>query len=110
MFQYATGKSLALHHQTDVKVDTTFLREDPGGKYTKRHYELSAFNTEINEIEDRERYEFLRKNDSRTRNFLSKSFPRIFPKKIFTEKGPYYHADILKCPKDVYISGFWQSE
>ena len=62
LFQYATGKALALMHKTELKLDLSLLNEDPKNKYTKRELELDLFDTNYSIATDKEVKLFTQKN------------------------------------------------
>ena len=43
LFQYAVGRCLSHLHNTELKLDRTYLDADPSGAYVKRDYELDVF-------------------------------------------------------------------
>jgi hypothetical protein len=102
LFQYAAGRCLSLHHQTDLKLDDSGF-----SSYQLRDFELDAFNTvykiatedEINLFCNRT---FLKKITDRTGPFLKRTF--------FRETYFHYNKNFLKYPPNVYLKGYWQSE
>ena len=109
MFQYATGRNLSVKLQSELKIDHSFLETDTKGEYTKRHYELDAFNciqTRASEKEIKTIYQ-LQKTDilSKLNNAFSNKTINIF-----NEKGVRYTAEVEKLSGDIYLNGYWQSE
>ncbi len=110
MFQYAAARALAARHKTDVKVDVSYLEEDPGDKHIKRDFELHIFTTEIKMADKNELASFTRKSQNR--------IERILPKFLFeknmpfhaTEHGSLYNEEFKKFPANTFLEGFWQSE
>lgn len=109
LFQYATGRALALKHNTDLKFDLTLLNEDPENKYTKRNFELNHFNTscniaDSNDIEKFTKLSFLKKVLRKISPSLkSKYFYASQNGFVFDERFPQFH-------KNTYLDGYWQSE
>jgi len=110
MFQYATGKALALRHSVDVKVDVSSLNLDSEGIYTQRKYELSIFNKPIQIATANEKENYLGENSSNITRKIKKLFPYLANTYYALEKGSQYHKEFLKYPKSTYLNGFWQSE
>ena len=102
MFQYAAGRSLALHHNTDLLLDiSSFNRDD------LRNFELSVFKNnfaiakpdKIKEITDR--------------SFAGKVRDKFLParfRKIYKEPFFHYDKNFFKAAPNAYIKGYWQSE
>ena len=77
LFQYAAGKSLALHHSTRLLLDTTDFKEEGF-----RHFDLNSFNMDL-KIADPETVEYFT-----NRSFAGKIRDRIFPlqfRKVYRE-------------------------
>ena len=110
MFQYSLAKSLSIIHNTECKVDLSFLQLNPEGKYTPRQYELNVFEEKIEVISSKELEEFLKKYNSSLKQWLTNRLPSFFPKHLLVEKGHGYQSDVFNCSKNAYLSGFWQSE
>ena len=104
MFQYAAGKALALHLNTDLKLDDSYLKKDPGGKYTQRHFDLDGFKMSERLISN---FEFFKLDSKFTRGIR-----RIFKLKsnLLNENGQNYNADFFNSTDNVIVNGYWQSE
>lgn len=105
-FQYATGRSLSIKLNTELKLDHSFLEADTKGQYTQRHYELSVFNgPQLRATED----DLMLVAKARKQGLFSKLFSgsKIT---LFNENGFPYNTPIEAVSGDVYLNGFWQSE
>ncbi len=110
MFQYAAGKALACKHHTELKVDVSELNRNPEGHYTKRHYELGIFASNIQIANETDLALFPDKNSGKFNRELQRRFPFLFNKLLAVESGSNYHSEFKSYPKNTYLSGFWQSE
>jgi len=102
MFQYAAGRRLALHRQTELKLDLSWL-ENEGKKATAvRTYELDCFN--IAQI-------FADPKDLSNRKGLLRSRKSDGEKiSVFNEDGFAFDKNVLNLPDNTLLSGYWQSE
>jgi hypothetical protein len=102
LFQYAAGLSLALKHQTDLKVSIQFKNND-----TSRKLGLSHFNTNVIEATQDEI------NQLYPSSTLNRSIQSLLPhsfKQYFREKHFAYQSGFNKLGSNVYLKGYWQSE
>ncbi len=102
LFQYAAGLSLALKHQTTLKVSIQFKNND-----TSRNLGLSHFNTNIIEANQEEI------NQLYSSSTLNRSLQALLPppfKHYFREKHFAYQSGFNKLGPNVYLKGYWQSE
>jgi hypothetical protein len=121
MFQYAAGRRLAIHRQTELKLD---LSSYVGG-FEQRPAEMAAFQRpiklhelniaaptadkrEIRSVSDRFNN---RSMTARAVRLARRSFGKdLFrPKSHIIEKQYRFDPHILDLPDSVYLSGFWQS-
>ncbi len=109
LFQYATGRNLASHLQTKLKLDHSFLEMESDGLYTKRDYELGVFNTVQDRAEAVDLRPFYRTKGNRILNYYRKL---INEKSItrFNEKSFSYDNRIETIDGPSYLYGYWQSE
>ena len=110
LFQYAAGRALALKHQTELKIDVSFLNVDPINEYTKRELELNKFNTKYLIASPKDIDAFYRK--SLFDKFISEFSPNsIFRKNIFNQNDFGFMEDFFtSSSKRTYLNGYWQSE
>lgn len=102
LFQYAAGLSLALKHQTTLKVSIQFKNND-----TSRNLGLSHFNTNVIEANQEEI------NQLYSSSTLNRSIQALLPppfKHYFREKHFAYQSGFNKLGPNVYLKGYWQSE
>jgi hypothetical protein len=102
LFQYAAGRSLALHHNSELLLDTSYFNEND-----LRNFDLGSFNVNM-KIAD----------PGLVKNFINRSFAdkirdKFFPvhfKKVYKE--PFFHFDkrFFNTAPNVYLKGYWQSE
>lgn len=99
MFQYATGRNLALKNNTKLKFDVTELEHDK-----LRNYELHIFNIS-GSIASSYRLMFIRKFN---KNIISKVLGQNYL--YIKQKDWYFDATILEKKGNIYLDGYWQSE
>lgn len=96
LFQYATGKVLALKHNTNLALDISEF------DYYKVHaYSLSHFNITADDF-----------HLSRIRKKICKSLLHnpYYPFMIYKEANCRFDAKVLLLPDQTYLDGYWQSE
>jgi len=99
MFQYATGRNLALRNNTKLKFDVTELEND-----NLRSYELNVFYIS-GSIASRYRLMLIRK-------FNKSIFSKMLGQNYFyiKQKTRNFDETILKKRGNIYLDGYWQSE
>jgi hypothetical protein len=105
MFQYAVGRMLAAHHNTDLFLDVTgFI------SYPLRKYELDVFKiTASIAPPDILKLVTSSRRDAvclRIYHFFS-GYPTI---QRIKEKSIEFHEEVLSLPDNIYLDGYWQSE
>ncbi|MDD5570117.1 MAG: alpha-1,2-fucosyltransferase [Bacteroidales bacterium] len=101
MFQYATGKHLAILNNTELKLDVSSFNEDSLG----RKYELHNFNIS-KRLASREE---IRRVINKT--LLGSIFSFSKNSSIIKQRFLEYDTEVLKKQdKDIYFDGYWQSE
>jgi hypothetical protein len=113
MFQYATGRALALRGGAALKLDVTGLAA--AGAHTKRHYELDPFSIYGGAASDADLARFGRSGKPR-----SPRLERVLrllrigrPDGAWpTYREPHFHFDpaVRELRAPVYLDGYWQSE
>ena len=103
LFQYATGKRLALDRNVPLKLDISSYDNQPLAE-TPRKYELGYLNTE-SEIATIEEI----KNLKYPYGIFSKCW-RFTKQKIFRQFYTGYNPSILKIPKSYYLEGYFKNE
>ncbi len=107
LFQYAAGLSLALHHNVELKVNTTSFSEPNAIVGTQRHFELGNFEyapavASKDEIDD-----FL--NQSKLDNYFEKILP-FYRRRIYKERRVSFDKNFYHSKKNIYLKGNRQSE
>ncbi|MEO8068476.1 MAG: alpha-1,2-fucosyltransferase [Flavobacteriales bacterium] len=108
MFQYATGRSLADRHGTDLLLDLSALGL-PDGTETPRPFELDVFSARYRKAGTTDLQPFLRSGQSRGIRAAQKFFPFI-GQRWFAQRGQGFDARVSQLPDPVYLDGYWQSE
>lgn len=107
MFQYAIGRVLSIHNNTDFKLDTSFF-DISLKNVTKRNYALGTFNIQEN-IARRSDIPFL------FRLYRNKFIIRIITivRKFINVKGQEksfnFDSSLLSNNENIYLDGYWQS-
>lgn len=110
MFQYAAGRCLGQKQNTQVKVDDAFLKADPKGVYTKRYFELDAFEADVQMADGPELAPFYRIINSRLLRNLQQKLPFLFARRYYDEKQIAFDPSFFDLPQQTYIDGYFQSE
>ena len=99
LFQYATGKALALRLNTEIILDISSLNRI-NSNITKREYELFNFQIDSNLY---------------SKSFLTSfKFSQFFPSSIigwnvYKEVGRNFNPEFLELKDKTYLIGYWQS-
>lgn len=108
LFQYAIGRKLALMHNVDLKVDTSFFANQ-----NLRSYKLSPYNINTSEATSNEVNSLL--NLYQSSGLIAKAYRRIeqyIPKRhrhYFREDEWWvYEPELLRSNPSIYIDGYWQ--
>ena len=111
MFQYAFGRSLALKHNVELKLDTSALNnKNIEGDYSIRDFGLKNFNIH-NEIASKWDSEKFKKSKlGKLIDLLSLSIS--WKSKNFYLREPffYFYKKATEAPANSYVDGYWQSE
>lgn len=104
LFQYAAGRSLAYHHQTELVLDLSWYEEVPLGN-TPRSYELDKYPIVARVADPQEEAAF--------RFYHGRILRRIpllpRPWKHARETHFQYDPLFLNLPNNTYLDGYWQS-
>lgn len=104
MFQYAFGKNFSIHYKIPIILDITSL-------FQYRKYELDIFKLDVNFATKEDLFLFDRRNLSLKQRVLFKIKDGFLkPWYIFENEGLELFTFPDKVPKNVMISGHWQSE
>lgn len=102
LFQYAAGKTLALHHNTAVKVDVSHYQQNKD-----RKLDLNQLTIPVTIANQEEISEFI------NTGLISKALARLQPahaRKVYREPSFRYDPSFLDARSHVYLKGYWQSE
>ena len=103
MFQYATGRSLSIVNDSELKLDVSGYKS-----YTLHNgFELDLFNIRAGVATDDEVSSLVNVR-SRLFRFISKKL-RLKNKSHFFEKSFSYDPNFFNIKHSVYIDGYWQS-
>lgn len=112
MFQYAAGKSLALHHKTELKLDIDWFSHKEK-QQTRREYGLGIFNLPDKIALKEETEKFTKKPPNNIFGRLKVKYDLSLPtyKRTIYEE-PHFHFDrhFFDGRKSALIIGYWQSE
>jgi len=103
LFQYATGKSLALKNNTILKLD---LRHFDGVDPEYRKYALAPFNIEENFASQKE----IKAIEASGINKLLEKFKPYYRHSVVSYQGYDFDRNILALGDNVILDGYWQSE
>lgn len=111
MFQYATGKKLAIQNNTTLKLDLALLHDHTSKtNAVHRFFDLDIFKINFN-FATSEEIVFL--NGKRGNTIFQKIGNlvknKILPKKLIIENGRQFHKGLLKFRENICIAGAWQS-
>lgn len=113
MFQYAAGRRLAHKHNTQLKLDISFLKSKQEG-CTHRTYELKRLNISEVIAKPKELVDITGKGISLYQNILSRfrqvaGIVNIQPN-VYSEQHFHFDPGCLTASDNVYLEGYWQSE
>jgi hypothetical protein len=113
MFQYAAARCLSLRHNTELKLDLSWLNATPPSS-TLRRYELCQFTISAGIASNQEISDLVGcLNPVRKNRFMQLFFKRNSPEKstrVIQENQFHFSPDILYASNNVYLDGYWQSE
>jgi hypothetical protein len=111
MFQYAFGKSLALKHNVELKLDISNLNNNDVIKFDSiRDFGLMSFNIKsgIATIEDCKR--FKKSKILKLTDILSLYLPMKSKNFYLREPCFSFYKKAFATPGNAYVEGYWQSE
>lgn len=101
LFQYAAGRRLAHHHQTELKLDISAYET-----YTLRQYALKYFNIIENIASSKEIQRYHQPPWKRLADGLKKYSRRS----VIRERTLRFDPRVLELPDNVCLQGYWASE
>lgn len=108
MFQYATARSLAHKHDTQLKLDLSFFSSEKENNLN-RAYDLDIFSLTPEFATEPEVKQFTRRTNN---EFFDRAFRKILGLKKAHVREPHFHfsESVFNAPNNVYLEGYWQSE
>jgi hypothetical protein len=102
LFQYATGRALALRHGCELLLDTSYLHA-ADDRVTPRQFELDHF-----------RYQARVATAAELRHLgwlhrVPVVSQWMSPWRIYVERSQHYNASFAELPRGTYLIGYWQS-
>lgn len=113
MFQYAAARRLANHHNTELKVDLSFLEGRQAG-CTPRSYELCHLRIRAAIASPSEVTEISGSGKNRMETALMRlrhaiGFVRNF-RNVYSERHFHFDTAVLDLSDNICLKGYWQSE
>lgn len=101
MFQYAFARKIAHENNTELKLDLSWY-----AIFTNRKYGLNKFNIEAKKATEKEvkKYDCVERNQYKIIKILNK-ITNVLNNKEYIKDDRYFYIN-----KDIYITGYWQSE
>jgi hypothetical protein len=111
MFQYAAGLRLAYRHQTELKLDLSFLLDrSPRENFAYRNFDLVVFNFPILRASPEEVRQFRCLRPSGSRNFLRRIANKLTRRHYYFEHHLAFDPRVLELPDQTYLEGYFQNE
>jgi len=110
LFQYATGKALALKNDCELKIDTSLLYENLDDPITvKREFDLNIF--KINgKLASQKEVEFFSPPTINLRGKLkAKWLSLVYPNRVYSERFIHFDDNLTLQKAPICIVGNWQS-
>ena len=112
LFQYALGRHIALKYNTDLKLDLDIYKNPIEG-LTLRVFELNNLNLNC-QIASQDEIRKIKRADLKgifkSIYWRTQTIKPYYRKNFIKEKSHAFDKNILKCPDNSYIEGYWQSE
>lgn len=111
MFVYAAAKALANHHNTKLKLDTSYLRSWPrwekyGGSW---EFELGKFNISAKEAPKKEIRKYVFKTGFRPIDKLIRKY-KLFERKVYHFPTSGSSEIFFKFPDNIFLWGYFGNE
>jgi len=110
LFQYATGRAVALRKQVSLKLDLSWF--DANSDATKRSFRLYHFNIDFSAASASDIAEItgINRNDLLQPMYrLQQRLRPYYRRSVFLERYFHYDPNIFRCEKTVHLIGYWQS-
>jgi Glycosyl transferase family 11 len=105
MFQCALGLQLAQRKRTPLRLDVSDCRTNE-----KRPYALDSLNVNVISASPDELRRFSIPSDSNLALLMDRLVPYYRRRYVREPNFPRFDANIFRCGRNVYLSGYWQSE
>ncbi|TMA87223.1 MAG: alpha-1,2-fucosyltransferase [Deltaproteobacteria bacterium] len=111
MFQYAAGLRLAHRHQTELKLDLSFLMDrSPRENFAYRDFDLVVFSFPTSRGSPEEVRQFRCLRESGSRNFLRRIANKLTRRHYYFEHHLAFDPSVLELPDETYLEGYFQNE
>ncbi|MGZ6540009.1 MAG: alpha-1,2-fucosyltransferase, partial [Bacteroidia bacterium] len=111
MFQYAFGKSLALKHNVNLKLDISALNDKSiKEEYTIRNFALGNFNVHADLASAQEIKQFVKNKAGKLIDLASLYFPFKAENFYLREPSFSFFKKAFNAPANSYVDGYWQTE
>jgi len=108
LFQYATGRSIALKNNLPLKLDLSWFKDQPGRPYSLNHFAI------IEDIAVPDEIAHLKRNEMRLLNRIVTTYKECskpyYRRTYIREKSLDFDPNILQISGSAYLEGYWQSE
>ncbi|MCA4895214.1 MAG: alpha-1,2-fucosyltransferase [Cytophagales bacterium] len=110
MFQYALGRQLADSNGTELKLDTSILRDwSPGKHAVNRSFDLDIFALKPTIATKDEISPYHTALMTTPQKIVFKIKTRFFGNPAIQEKQFHFDSNVLNLKGNIYLSGTWQS-
>ena len=112
MFQFAAGKSLARHLQTELLLDISWFKNSDKAQ-TPRSFELMVYPIKDQIAKEEVINQLIRPSSHGIFNRIKHKINRnrsIHNQWLFIEPHFHFYSDFFKAKAPVMLSGYWQSE
>lgn len=110
MFQYAAGKALARHLNTEFKIDLEFLLDrTPRENFVYRNYDMDIFDIAPTVATKKETKKYTVAPSGAFEKMIAVIRARIAPHNYFFEPHFHFTPDFFKQPENCYLDGYWQT-
>lgn len=108
LFQYATGRRVALKNGLPLKLDLSWFKDQPERPYSLNHFTINETIATSDEIAQ------LKKNEMNPLKLIVVKFNEFgkpyYHRKHIQEKSLDFDRNILQISGSAYLDGYWQSE
>ncbi len=109
LFQYATGRSLALSRGVALKLDLSFLEEVQEGN-TPRHFALHHFGITAQTASAWDVAQMMDGEGRHLEAAVARLIGRLRGCRHYRERWFHFDPEVRALPDNVYLEGYWHSE